>query len=115
MEGKKNGPKYYADVNKNKPPEYSNYENLEIEWGKQEDYEIIKKVGRGKYSEVYEGININNDQKVVIKVLKPVKKKKNKKRNKNITKFKRRTKYSKIIRCSKRSIIKITMYNNRMD
>ena len=76
MDSKKNGPKYYADVNKNKPPEYSNYENLEIEWGKQEDYEIIKKVGRGKYSEVYEGININNDQKVVIKVLKPVKKKK---------------------------------------
>ena len=26
-------PKYYADVNQNKPPEYSNYENLEIEWG----------------------------------------------------------------------------------
>ena len=33
-------------------------------------------VGRGKYSEVFEGININNDEKCVIKVLKPVKKKK---------------------------------------
>ena len=43
---------------------------------KQEDYEIIKKIGRGKYSEVYEGINVNNDEKVVIKILKPVKKKK---------------------------------------
>ena len=76
MASKKIGPKFYADVNKNKPPEYSNYEELEITWGKQEDYEIIKKVGRGKYSEVYEGINVNNDQRVVIKVLKPVKKKK---------------------------------------
>lgn len=32
--------------------------------------------GRGKYSEVFEGINIANYQKCVIKVLKPVKKKK---------------------------------------
>ena len=76
MASKKIGPKFYADINKNKPPEYSNYEELEITCGKQEDYEIIKKVGRGKYSEVYEGINVNNDQRVVIKVLKPVKKKK---------------------------------------
>ena len=76
MEAKKIGPKFYADVNKNKPQEYSNYEELEIEWGKQENYEIIKKIGRGKYSEVYEGIDIRNDKRVVIKVLKPVKKKK---------------------------------------
>ena len=34
------------------------------------------KLGRGKYSEVFEGINIVNYQKCVIKVLKPVKKKK---------------------------------------
>ena len=33
-------------------------------------------LGRGKYSEVFEGINIVNYQKCVIKVLKPVKKKK---------------------------------------
>ena len=33
-------------------------------------------VGRGKYSEVFEGINVANYQKCVIKVLKPVKKKK---------------------------------------
>jgi len=37
----------------------------------QDDYEIIKKMGRGKYSEVFEGINILNNQRVVIKVLKP--------------------------------------------
>jgi casein kinase II subunit alpha len=36
----------------------------------------VKKVGRGKYSEVFEGVNIANQQKCIIKVLKPVKKKK---------------------------------------
>lgn len=34
------------------------------------------RAGRGKYSEVFEGINVVNYQKCVIKVLKPVKKKK---------------------------------------
>lgn len=33
-------------------------------------------VGRGKYSEVFEGVNVSNEEKCVIKVLKPVKKKK---------------------------------------
>lgn len=66
-------PKFYADANLKMPSDYSDYENLTIAWGKQDDYEIIKKIGRGKYSEVYEGININNDQKVAIKILKPVK------------------------------------------
>jgi casein kinase II subunit alpha len=41
-----------------------------------ENYEVVRKIGRGKYSEVFEGINIANHQKCVIKVLKPVKKKK---------------------------------------
>ncbi|KAG1245708.1 hypothetical protein G6F68_014948 [Rhizopus microsporus] len=39
-------------------------------------YEIKKKIGRGKYSEVFSGINALNQQSCVIKVLKPVKKKK---------------------------------------
>lgn len=42
----------------------------------QDDYEVIKKIGRGKYSEVFEGINIIHNTKCVIKILKPVKKKK---------------------------------------
>lgn len=37
---------------------------------------IFFDIGRGKYSEVFEGINVVNYQKCVIKVLKPVKKKK---------------------------------------
>lgn len=33
-------------------------------------------MGRGKYSEVFEGLDVDKNQKVVIKILKPVKKKK---------------------------------------
>lgn len=49
---------------------------MSIPWGNIDNYEIVCKLGRGKYSEVFEGINITNGQKVVIKILKPVKKKK---------------------------------------
>lgn len=42
----------------------------------QERYEVVKKVGRGKYSDVFEGVNITNGGKCIIKILKPVKKKK---------------------------------------
>lgn len=69
-----------------------------IGWGALENYEVVRKIGmfirvdtpclpcvtnpsamhigRGKYSEVFEGINVVNYQKCVVKVLKPVKKKK---------------------------------------
>lgn len=36
----------------------------------QEDYQLVRKLGRGKYSEVFEAININNNEKVVVKILK---------------------------------------------
>lgn len=42
----------------------------------QEDYEVVRKIGRGKYSEVFQGVNIIHSTKCVIKILKPVKKKK---------------------------------------
>lgn len=69
-------PSYSVDVNDTAPREYWDYEALEIQWGDQDDYEVIRKVGRGKYSEVFEGVNSRTGQPVVIKVLKPVKKKK---------------------------------------
>jgi casein kinase II subunit alpha len=37
----------------------------------QEKYEINQKIGRGKYSEVFNGMDTSNDSKVVIKILKP--------------------------------------------
>lgn len=33
-------------------------------------YEVIRKIGRGRYSEVFEGVNVANSQKCAIKVLK---------------------------------------------
>ena len=47
-----------------------------MQWGEQDDYEVVRKVGRGKYSEVFEGIQVATGTKVIIKILKPVKKKK---------------------------------------
>ncbi|RYQ80881.1 hypothetical protein Ahy_Scaffold1g106987 isoform E [Arachis hypogaea] len=66
----------YADINVVRPKEYWDYENLTVQWGEQDDYEVVRKVGRGKYSEVFEGVHSTNNEKCIIKILKPVKKKK---------------------------------------
>lgn len=89
----------YADVNAQMPRAYWDYDSVNISWGILENYEVVRKIGReathvdlhkhgdqkltappnlgrGKYSEVFEGVNVANYQKCVIKVLKPVKKKK---------------------------------------
>lgn len=66
----------YADVNRYKPQEWWDYEAHVIEWGSIRNYEIVSKIGRGKYLEVFEGMNVINDEPCVIKVLKPVKMKK---------------------------------------
>lgn len=49
---------------------------MQVGWGWQDRYEVIRKVGRGKYSEVFEGYDTVDKSLVVIKVLKPIKKKK---------------------------------------
>eukprot|EP00124_Ichthyophonus_hoferi_P004254 Ihof_evm3s448 gene=Ihof_evmTU3s448 len=41
-----------------------------------EKYEVVRKIGRGKYSEVFQGIDVSTNQEIVVKILKPVKKKK---------------------------------------
>jgi len=69
-------PRLYHDVNAGKPKEYWDYEALKVQWGNLDDYEVTKKIGRGKYSEVFQGFHTPTDKTVVIKVLKPVKKKK---------------------------------------
>lgn len=66
----------YADANQRMPQSYWDYENIVIKWGSLQDYEIVRKIGRGKYSEAFQGINLANNSRCVIKVLKPVKKKK---------------------------------------
>ncbi|KAK6923970.1 Protein kinase domain [Dillenia turbinata] len=66
----------YADINVIRPKDYWDYETLTVQWGEQDDYEVVRKVGRGKYSEVFEGVHTTDNEKCVIKILKPVKKKK---------------------------------------
>jgi len=66
----------YADVNKSMSQSYWDYDHLEIVWNNPERYEIVRKLGRGKYSDVFEGYDTTTNSRVVIKVLKPVKKKK---------------------------------------
>ncbi|XP_057493040.1 casein kinase II subunit alpha-like [Actinidia eriantha] len=66
----------YSDVNVIRPKEYWDYESIAVHWGEQDEYEVVRKVGRGKYSEVFEGVHSTNKEKCVIKILKPVKKKK---------------------------------------
>jgi len=39
-------------------------------------FQLVRKLGRGKYSEVFEAINVVSNEKCVVKTLKPVKKKK---------------------------------------
>jgi casein kinase II subunit alpha len=66
----------FADVNVHRPREYWDYESLTVTWGDQEEYEVVRKIGRGKYSEVFEGVKAANGTRCVVKILKPVKKKK---------------------------------------
>jgi hypothetical protein len=66
----------YARVNVDKPREYWDFESTTIQWSSPERYEVERKIGRGKYSEVFLGWDCETRRQVVIKVLKPVKKKK---------------------------------------
>lgn len=66
----------YSDVNNEKNKDYWDYESHQVQWNTQEDYQVIRKIGRGKYSEVFEGVNVRQNSKCVIKILKPVKQKK---------------------------------------
>lgn len=60
----------YDDATLKKPREYWNYEAHQIEWGNIDDYQLVRKIGRGKYSEVFEGVKLPGDEKIVVKILK---------------------------------------------
>ena len=69
-------PKFYSNVNRERAPDYSTFDFLQIQWSNPDNYLVHQKLGRGKYSEVFLGTQISTNSKVVIKLLKPVKKKK---------------------------------------
>jgi casein kinase II subunit alpha len=66
----------YADVNQQMPRSYWDYDSENITWGVPENYEVVRKIGRGRCSEVFEGINVVNYQRCAIKALKPVRRNK---------------------------------------
>ena len=43
-------------------------------FGPQDDFEFTMKLGRGRYSEVFRGVDLLQNKDVVMKILKPVKK-----------------------------------------
>ena len=50
------------------------YINCEIKIGDISQYEVTSKIGRGRYSEVFSGIKLKTNQKIVVKILKPINK-----------------------------------------
>ena len=60
----------YHDALKQKNKEYWDYENFKVKWNDSGNYDVLKKVGRGKYSEVFEGTNNLNEKECIIKILK---------------------------------------------
>ena len=43
----------YADVNSHRPRDYWDYESHVVEWGNQDDYQLVRKLGRGKHCTVW--------------------------------------------------------------
>ncbi|KAK5640111.1 hypothetical protein RI129_010922 [Pyrocoelia pectoralis] len=62
----------YANVLAGKPKEYFDYDEYKPQCENSENYCVTQKLGRGKYSEVFEAIHVSSKQKVVLKILKPV-------------------------------------------
>lgn len=66
----------YADYCLQQSKDYYTYEEYEPEIGNIDNYKIIRRLGRGKYSEVFKGVSTHTKNYVAIKVLKPVRQKK---------------------------------------
>ncbi|KAK2964929.1 putative Casein kinase II subunit alpha [Blattamonas nauphoetae] len=66
----------HADALKQFPDDFSDPESTHIVPNQCEPYELIKKIGHGKFGEVFEGIDVRNGRMCAIKVLRPIRKKK---------------------------------------
>jgi len=66
----------YANINNNNPKSYWDYDNFSLSWNSKDKYQLVQKLGRGKYSEVFEAFDVESNTTVVVKVLKPVRRRK---------------------------------------
>ncbi|XP_974144.2 casein kinase II subunit alpha [Tribolium castaneum] len=64
----------YSDVFSNKPSSYFEYDNYNPPTDDINNYSLIRKIGQGKYSLVFEGVHDGTNDSVVVKLLKPIKK-----------------------------------------
>eukprot|EP00300_Choanocystis_sp_HF-7_P039667 c5982_g1_i1.p1 GENE.c5982_g1_i1~~c5982_g1_i1.p1 ORF type:complete len:379 (+),score=64.79 c5982_g1_i1:239-1375(+) len=62
----------FADASVKKPAEWFDWEGLRIPWGPTDPYELVAKIGRGHFGEVFEAVDTARSRRVVAKVLKPV-------------------------------------------
>lgn len=66
----------YANVFEGKSASYYEYDNFTPKLENINDYTIIRRLGQGKYSVVFEGLNEVKNETIIIKILKPVRRKK---------------------------------------
>ncbi|XP_044758546.1 casein kinase II subunit alpha-like isoform X2 [Coccinella septempunctata] len=66
----------YANVFEGKPASFYDYDNFTPKLEDINEYTIVRHLGQGKYSVVFEGLNEVKNENVVIKILKPVRRKK---------------------------------------
>lgn len=72
--------KYYTTYCEDQGAEYWDYEVYKVDWYTPDGIELINKIGRGKYSDVFDGVmrrvGSEEEDPVIVKILKPVRKKK---------------------------------------
>lgn len=62
----------HAEAASLQPTSYWN-DVCDIQWGDQSKYEVMQQLGKGKYGEVFEGVDTQTNSRCVIKIMRPVK------------------------------------------
>jgi casein kinase II subunit alpha len=69
-------PKMYQDAAIKHGESYFDYHKEVLKFKTGQDYEFIRKLGKGKYSEVFESVDLTTNRTVVCKLIKPIKEEK---------------------------------------
>lgn len=64
----------YTNVNAKKSPDYYTYESYKPKWSRPDPYYVIRQIGRGKYGTVFLGERKETKEPVVLKFLRPTRK-----------------------------------------